>query len=102
MNWLALAQLLFQLFGPIIAEWLKSLFDKLPDGQSASPVEAIGDWFAAARARTWRWQLGKRARLAVLEQVARRRAPDLALAAAVPGSTPKLTADDARDIAGAM
>lgn len=79
MNWPALFALLIK-FLPTLAELLSELFAKArPAGTPAelAPRDGITAAFAAARAQTWVWQLGIRARLRAAERIATHRADEL-------------------------
>lgn len=69
---------------PELVALLRDLFNRAtPEGSPAhldSPA-AVARLFAAARAQTWWFQWGKRARLAVAERVVSKRAGELALVA---------------------
>ena len=77
MSWAALIALLAEFFGPKFFEWLKKLFAKAAPKLgvfTGAPEATIRELFAAARAETWWWQFGQRARLAVCERIASKRA----------------------------
>jgi hypothetical protein len=104
-NFLALAKLLFTIFGPVLAEWLKGLIERagppLPD-YPVQTSEAITSWFAAARARTtWlEYVLFARRRLRALERAALAHSGEIAAALRFGAAPPVLSGAEAQDLAG--
>lgn len=107
MNFLALASLLLQLFGPILKKWLEDLMSRpgpaLPD-YPVQTAEAITTWFAAARARTswWEYLLYARRRLRALEAAAQAHAGEIAATLRFGAAAPVLTASEAADLAASV
>lgn len=100
MNWAALFALLIK-FLPVIAELLNELFPKArPAGELSglSSKEGIARAFASLRARTWIWEIGKRAKLRAAEAVATRRADELWATLRFGAATPLLTRGEREEI----
>jgi hypothetical protein len=106
MTFAQLVAILFQIFGPILAEWLKQLLAREGPQLSGRIVgmtsTAISDWFANIRGRLSWYEFGKKARLAVLEAVALKHATSIAAALWHSRSAPQLDGDDHQAIAQAF
>jgi hypothetical protein len=102
MTWAVLFDLLIKLL-PMLADLLQKLFAKAtPEGDpdTLHPEAAVTEAFRAARAQTWRWEIGKRARLSLAERVARRHAGGLEAAARYGYPCPVLTASERAEVGG--
>lgn len=110
MTWASVIAVLLQLFGPVLAEWLRKLLDdtakRMPAEPSADPevfVANLAELFDFARGRTWWWQGGRRAAIRLAERAAVRRADAIRLALQVRGSpVPSLTAFERAQLKAAL
>jgi hypothetical protein len=104
MSWAALIQILFSLFGPLIAAWLKKRLDpaKMTAPFPASTGVAIGVYFAALRAGLRWWNpkdWGALARANLLERIADRHTPRIAQAQRFGDAAPMLAPEDLDELA---
>jgi hypothetical protein len=102
MTWAALIQILFSLFGPLIAAWLKKRLDPAKMdavGFPASTGKAVAMYFEAARSELKWWQWGQHARLNLLERIADRHTPRIAQAMRFGDAAPMLAAEDLDELA---
>lgn len=84
MTWLAVFNVLVQLFGPVLVEWLRRLLNDAAKEMPGEPSEWSGAFdidltmlFDRARGKTWGWQFRKRAALRLAERAALRRADEI-------------------------
>jgi hypothetical protein len=108
MTWAALIQILFNLFGPLIAAWLKKRLDPAKMDAVRFPAStevAIGTYFAALRAGLRWWNpkdWGALARVNLLERIADRHTPRIAQAQRFGDAAPMLAAEDLDELAEAF
>lgn len=107
MSWAALFAMILKFLEqlPALVELIRSLFDNAkPTGtvDGLDPPVAISNAFAAARAQTWWWQLGKRGALAAAERVCMRRAAQLVTAARANTAPPWMTAGELAALRAAL
>lgn len=107
MQWAALVAMILKFLEqlPAILELIRKLFDGFnlqgsPDGiDQPAAVERV---FAAARAKTWWFQFGKRAALNAAERVCVRRAYELVTAAMTGDVPPKMSASEKGELKAAL
>jgi hypothetical protein len=102
MTWAALIQILFTLFGPIIAKWLDKRINGAKMDAVRFPVstgQAVAMYFAAARSGLKWWQFGQHARLNLLERIAERHTPRIAQAMRHGDAAPMLAVEDLDELA---
>ena len=78
-SWAAIIALLLEFFGPALKKWLDDLFNRFAmpgNPRDIDPSPGMRALFQKARAETWWFQFGARAKLAICERIAVKRAPE--------------------------
>lgn len=108
MTWLAVAEILIRLFGPVLVKWLERLLDETARGMPDSPSKLPGSFaddldrlFDRARRKTWAWQLRKRAVLRLAGRMARDRSEEVRRSALSGGFVPPLTTAERNELKSA-
>lgn len=105
MNWIALARVLIEMFGPWLRTWLDGLLSRAADELAAEGYVPAADvdytdlLFERAAAKTWRWQATRRRLLKEARRVASRRHAEIVSAARGVGSQPYLTRNEQSELA---
>lgn len=100
-SWSKLIALLIQFFAPYLKDLLDDLLNRAkPPGDLAAldPPAAVEQLFQAARAQTWFWQFGKRAKLAACQRIATARAGEFFQAMHGTATAPKLSLHDSVEL----